>query len=101
MNAGRVIVNTPSSQGALGGTYNSLEPSMTLACGTGGNNITTDNITARHLLNIQRIAWRDESICLKHFTEGIHLNENISVDDLEKQCIKEAVLTSDIGKILF
>jgi acetaldehyde dehydrogenase / alcohol dehydrogenase len=58
MNAGRVVVNTPSSQGAVGGIYNTLHPSLTLGCGTGGNNITTDNITARHLLNIQRIACR-------------------------------------------
>jgi len=58
MNAGRILVNQPASQGALGGTYNSLSPSMTLACGSGGKNITTDNITAKHLLNIQRVARR-------------------------------------------
>lgn len=58
MNAGRIVVNTPSSQGAVGGLYNTLHPSLTLGCGTGGNNITTDNITAHHLLNIQRIARR-------------------------------------------
>ncbi len=58
MNAGRILVNSPSSQGAVGGLCNTLHPSLTLGCGTGGNNITTDNITARHLLNIQRIARR-------------------------------------------
>jgi len=89
MNAGRVIVNTPSSQGALGGKYNSLHPSLTLACGTGGGNITTDNISARHLLNIQRIAWRRESICLKHLEQGIHFDESINADTFEKNCIKQ------------
>jgi len=58
MNAGRILVNTPASHGALGGTYNALPPSMTLGCGSGGKNITTDNISARHLLNIQRVARR-------------------------------------------
>ncbi len=58
MNAGRILVNTPASHGALGGTYNALPPSLTLGCGSGGKNITTDNITARHLLNIQRVARR-------------------------------------------
>jgi acetaldehyde dehydrogenase/alcohol dehydrogenase len=48
----------PAVQGALGGMYNTLSPSMTLSCGAGGNNITTDNITARHLLNIHRITRR-------------------------------------------
>ena len=56
INAGRVIVNSPSAQGAVGGIYNNLSPSLTLGCGSGGRNITTDNITAKHLLNIQRIA---------------------------------------------
>jgi acetaldehyde dehydrogenase/alcohol dehydrogenase len=56
--AGRILVNMPSTQGALGGIHNTLNPSFTLGCGTGGNNITTDNITARHLLNVHRIARR-------------------------------------------
>ena len=56
IDAGRIIVNAPSAQGAVGGLYNNLSPSLTLGCGSGGRNITTDNITAKHLLNIQRIA---------------------------------------------
>lgn len=56
MNAARIIVNSPSSQGAVGGIYNNLTPSLTLGCGSAGGNSTTDNITAKHLLNIQRIA---------------------------------------------
>ena len=63
MNAGRILVNTPASFGALGGSFNSLQPSMTLACGSGGKNITTDNISAKHLLNIQRIARRRVHSC--------------------------------------
>jgi acetaldehyde dehydrogenase / alcohol dehydrogenase len=86
MNAGRVIVNTPSSQGALGGTYNFLQPSLTLACGAGGKNITTDNISARHLLNIQRIAFKKESECLKHFNENVHLDHEIDADKLVDCC---------------
>lgn len=88
MNAGRVIVNTPSSQGALGGMYNSLQPSLTLACGSGGKNISTDNISARHLLTIQRIAWRRENVCLKHFEKGTHMDESIDADTFEANCFK-------------
>ena len=54
--AGRVLVNVGSSTGAVGGGTG-LFPSMTLGCGTTGGNITTQNITARDLLNIQRIAY--------------------------------------------
>lgn len=59
LNAGRIVVNTPTSQGAVGGTFNKLYTSLTLGCGTGGKNITTENITARHLVNIQRICRRN------------------------------------------
>lgn len=58
IDASRILVNMPSTQGAIGGMYNSLAPSFTLACGSGGNNLSTDNITARHLLNIHRITRR-------------------------------------------
>ncbi len=89
MNAGRVIVNTPSSQGALGGLYNKLQPSLTLACGTGGKNITTDNISARHLLNIQRIAWRSETECFEHFDNEVHLDEMVNSNHLDEICLKK------------
>lgn len=56
IDAGRILVNCPSSQGAVGGGTN-LNTSFTLGCGTGGKNITTDNITAQHLVNIRRVAW--------------------------------------------
>jgi len=59
MNAGRIMVNTPSVQGAVGGIYNNLPTSLTLGCGSGGKNITTENVTARHLINIQRVCRRN------------------------------------------
>jgi acetaldehyde dehydrogenase (acetylating) len=54
--AGRVLVNVGSSTGAVGGGT-ALFPSMTLGCGTQGGNITTVNVTARDLMNIQRVAF--------------------------------------------
>jgi acetaldehyde dehydrogenase/alcohol dehydrogenase len=77
MNAGRIVVNTPSSQGAVGGIYNMLHPSLTLGCGTGGKNITTDNITASHLLNIQRIARRRDNQRLKQFDLNLYYDESL------------------------
>jgi acetaldehyde dehydrogenase/alcohol dehydrogenase len=58
MNAGRICVNQPTTQGAIGGLFNTLTPSLTLSCGTGAGNITTDNITVEHLLNVHRVARR-------------------------------------------
>ncbi len=58
INAGRILVNSPSSHGGIGDLYNRLHPSLTLGCGAGGRNITTDNVTVTHLLNIKRITKR-------------------------------------------
>ena len=58
INAGRIIVNSPSVQGAIGGIYNRIHPSLTLGCGAGGQNITTDNVTVSHLLNMKRVTRR-------------------------------------------
>jgi acetaldehyde dehydrogenase (acetylating) len=55
--ANRIIVNGPTSQGAIGYSTN-LTPSVSLGCGPQAGNITSDNITARHLINIKRVAFR-------------------------------------------
>lgn len=49
---GRIIVNAPSSHGAIGDIYNTNIPSLTLGCGSYGHNSTTDNVSAVNLLNI-------------------------------------------------
>jgi acetaldehyde dehydrogenase/alcohol dehydrogenase len=85
MNAGRVVVNQPSSQGAVGGIFNMLNPSLTLGCGTGGKNITTDNVSARHLLNIQRIARRRVNTRLAQFDQAKYLDESFGAEAIEKQ----------------
>ena len=58
INAGRLLVNSPSAHGAIGGLYNRIRPSLTLGCGAGGQNITTDNIGVENLLNIKRVTKR-------------------------------------------
>ncbi len=52
----RIVVNTPTTHGSIGLTTG-LDPAMTLGCGGFGGNITSDNISPRHLLNIKRLAW--------------------------------------------
>jgi len=52
----RIVVNTPTTHGSIGLTTG-LEPAMTLGCGGYGGNITSDNISPRHLLNIKRLAY--------------------------------------------
>jgi acetaldehyde dehydrogenase (acetylating) len=52
----RIVVNSPTTHGSIGLTTG-LEPAMTLGCGGYGGNITSDNISPRHLLNIKRLAY--------------------------------------------
>jgi acetaldehyde dehydrogenase (acetylating) len=54
--AGRIVVNTPTTHGSIGLTTG-LDPAMTLGCGGWGGNITSDNISPMHLLNIKRLAY--------------------------------------------
>lgn len=84
MNAGRIVVNTPSTQGGVGGILNTLRPSFTLGCGTAGKNITTDNITARHLLNIQRVSRRRTNERFARFDKSLYLDESLDTAAIER-----------------
>jgi acetaldehyde dehydrogenase/alcohol dehydrogenase len=77
MNAGRIVVNMPTALGAVGHLYNRIHPSLTLGCGTGGKNITTDNVTARHLINVQRITRRRENTVFERFDKALYLDESL------------------------
>jgi acetaldehyde dehydrogenase/alcohol dehydrogenase len=58
MKTGRIIVNSPASQGAIGELYNKNTPSLTLGCGTMGHNSTTSNVSTSNLINVKRVAKR-------------------------------------------
>ncbi|MGY2767044.1 bifunctional acetaldehyde-CoA/alcohol dehydrogenase [Thermostichus sp. MS-CIW-26] len=63
LQTGRVLINTPSSQGAIGDLYNfKLDPSLTLGCGTWGGNSISENVGPRHLLNIKTVTQRRENM---------------------------------------
>jgi acetaldehyde dehydrogenase/alcohol dehydrogenase len=60
---GRVLINQPSSQGAIGDLYNfRLEPSLTLGCGSWGGNSVSENVGVKHLINVKTVAERRENM---------------------------------------
>ena len=61
----RICVNTPTTHGSIGLTTG-LDPAMTLGCGGWGGNITSDNISPRHLLNIKRLAYEIRPAVVTH-----------------------------------
>jgi len=63
LETGRVLINQPSSQGAIGDIYNfRLEPSLTLGCGSWGGNSVSENVGVKHLLNIKTVSERRENM---------------------------------------
>jgi len=57
----RILVNTQAALGAVGYT-NELTPSMTLGPGTFGGSIISENVSAKHLINIKRLAFETRPI---------------------------------------
>ncbi|HUK46977.1 MAG TPA: bifunctional acetaldehyde-CoA/alcohol dehydrogenase [Terriglobales bacterium] len=76
INAGRIIVNSPGSIGALGAVYNDLVPTFAFGCGTGGGNSTTDNVNIYHYLNIKRVARRTQAHMWFRVPNHIYFNMN-------------------------
>ena len=73
----RIVVNTPSSLGAVGFSTG-LYPSMTLGVGTWGGSIISENVTAKHLMNVKTLAFEtralNEGNALKSFGNKVDVN---------------------------
>ncbi len=109
MHAGRIIINSPSSQGAIGDIYNVAVPSLTLGCGSWGKNSTTSNISVENLINIKRIFKRRvnmqwfkvppkiyfEAGCLEYLESMENINKAFIVTD------KTMINIGNIDKLLY
>ena len=109
MKAGRIIVNSPSTHGAIGDIYNTNMPSLTLGCGTFGGNSTTANVSSVNLINIKRVAKRRVNMQWFKVPEKIYFEAG-SIGYLEKMPdITRAFIVTDesmvklgyIDKILY
>lgn len=95
MKVGRVIINSPSSQGAIGDIYNTNTPSLTLGCGSFGRNSTTSNVSSVNLINKKRIAKRRVNMQWFKIPPKIYF-ERGSVQYLEKMPnISRAFIVTD------
>ncbi|MGI8495377.1 MAG: aldehyde dehydrogenase family protein [Pyrinomonadaceae bacterium] len=61
MPASRIIINSPTTHGAIGFSTD-LAPSMTLGCGSWGGNVTSDNVSPIHLMDIKRVAFETKPV---------------------------------------
>ena len=106
---GRIMVNSPSTHGAIGDIYNTNMPSLTLGCGTFGGNSTTANVSSVNLINIKRVAKRRVNMQWFKVPEKIYFEAG-SIAYLEKMPnISRAFIVTDpsmvnlgyIDKILY
>ncbi|GIJ00110.1 acetaldehyde dehydrogenase/alcohol dehydrogenase [Sediminihabitans luteus] len=58
----RVLWNQPSALGGIGDIYNALIPSLTLGCGSYGRNSVSNNVSAVNLVNVKRVARRNNNM---------------------------------------
>ena len=99
LKAGRIIVNSPSTHGAIGDIYNTNMPSLTLGCGSFGGNSTTANVSSVNLINIKRVANRRVNMQWFKVPEKIYFEAG-SIAYLEKmQDISRAFIVTDPGMV--
>ncbi|ELU12529.1 hypothetical protein CAPTEDRAFT_57202, partial [Capitella teleta] len=95
MKAGRIIINSPSTHGAIGDIYNTNMPSLTLGCGSYGGNSTTSNVSAVNLINLKRVAKRRVNMQWFKLPRKIYFEAN-SLQYLEKmQDISRVFIVTD------
>ncbi len=91
----RVIINTPSSHGGIGDIYNfKLAPSLTLGCGTWGNNSVSENVGVKHLINIKTVAERRENMLWFRAPEKVYIKKGclpVALDELKNVLNKKRV----------
>ena len=91
----RVVVNTPSAQGGIGDIYNfKLAPSLTLGCGSWGNNSVSENVGVKHLLNIKTVAERRENMLWFRAPEKVYIKRGclpVALDELKNVLNKKRV----------
>ena len=101
MKAGRIILNSPSTHGAIGDIYNTNLPSLTLGCGTFGGNSTTANVSAVNLLNVKRVAKRRVNMQWFKIPDKIYFEEgSIKYLEVMKDISKAFIVTDKAMKSL-
>lgn len=101
MEACRILVNSPSSQGGIGDIYNfKLAPSLTLGCGSWGGNSVSENVAPKHLINIKCVADRRENMLWLRLPEKVYFKKGctpVALRELktEYECKRAFIVTDN------
>ncbi|CEL99899.1 unnamed protein product [Vitrella brassicaformis CCMP3155] len=99
MPTGRVLVDMPTSQGAIGDLYNfRTSPSLSLGCGSWGMNATAEGLSVKHLLNYKQVSERREHMLWFKVPPAIYFNRGIlheAMEDLQGYGLTKAFIVTD------
>ena len=100
MKTGRILINMPSSQGAIGDVFNfELAPSLTLGCGSWGGNSVSENVGVKHLLNTKLVAGRRDNMLCYRVPERIYYKygclQNATKDIVDSFSVKRAFVVAN------
>jgi acetaldehyde dehydrogenase (acetylating) len=98
MPASRVVINSPTTHGAIGFSTD-LSPSMTLGCGSWGGNVTSDNVSPIHLMDIKRVAFETKPVSVKVPGSKSQVSSPIKVESRESRVESKAPPTPKRAEI--
>jgi len=98
MPASRITVNTPTTHGAIGFST-ALPPSMTLGCGSWGGNVTSDNVSPLHLMDIKRVAFETKPVKSKRPATTVSTSAAARPQTVERTRQAPAMVGSGPGQI--
>ena len=99
MPAARVVINTPTTHGAIGFSTD-LPPSMTLGCGSWGGNVTSDNVSPIHLMDIKRVAFETKPVSAVRTTAKAPVAAAAPVAQRPRQTVKREDVAAIVDKFL-
>lgn len=97
--AGRIVVNSPSTHGAIGDLYNSNRASLTLGCGSYGKNSIISNVTCENLINLKRVARRKVNMQWFKIPKKIFFEWGSSAYLEKMEGISKVMIITDTGMV--
>ncbi len=99
MPAARIVINSPTTHGAIG-LSTDLPPSMTLGCGSWGGNVTSDNISPLHLMDVKRVAFETKPVNTKNVVRPISVEPAMKSKPMPKREQIAAIVDSFLSRKL-
>lgn len=95
----RILINQPAAHGGIGDLYNfNVNPSLTLGCGSWGNNSISENVGPKHLINRKTVAKRAENMLCHKLPNTIYFKRGslpIALNQIIEQGAKRVFIVTD------